>query len=38
VVEDVQADVDLAGGQFWPAFVRIINGIADRAITKITTR
>ena len=38
VVEDVQADVELAAAQFWPAFVRIISGIAVSATTMITTR
>ena len=38
VVEDVQSDVELGAVQFWPAFVRIINGIAVSAITMITTR
>ena len=32
VVEDVQSEVELAAAQFWPAFVRIISGIAVSAI------
>ena len=38
VVENVQADIDLPGSQFWPTFVRIINGIAASATIPITTR
>ena len=38
VVEDVQSDVELGAVQFWPAFVRIISGIAVNATIMITTR
>jgi len=37
VVEHVQTEIDLLA-QFWPRFVRIISGIADSAITMMTTR
>jgi hypothetical protein len=38
VVEHMQADIQLCGCQFWPAFVNTINGIAVTATRMITTR
>lgn len=37
MIDEVQPDVDRST-QFWPTFVRIINGIADTATTRMTTR
>ena len=38
VVHQMEADVELAAYQFCPAFVRIINGIADSETAMITIR
>ena len=38
VVDHVQPDVELRTSQFWPAFVRIMSGIAVNATITITTR
>ena len=37
-IHEVQPDVELAGRQFWPAFVRIISGIAVIETARMTTR